>query len=119
MAITARASTHTSRTRVSYGTLLEGDTGRHKVYGGDEFTEIIQVKIDPGYQMVNVQMSGWDLNFSGDDGDKVDRICMKIIDTDYNPSSGQLRFKINGSYQNPGEDLMFRWQVWFSILAFE
>jgi hypothetical protein len=95
--------------------LREGTTGLHQDFG-NSFSETFRVGVGAGFRCVNVQLSGWDLNFVHKDH-HIDRIQVRISNVSYNSSTGEVVFTVSGFYRDKNGDDDFEWEVWYTILA--
>ncbi len=95
--------------------IREGTTGAHDDFG-NAFGETFNLGIGPGYDCVNVQLSGWDLNFAHKDH-HIDRINVRISSVRYDRSTGNVSFRVSGIYRDKNGDDDFTWQVWYTVLA--
>jgi len=93
----------------------DGTTGQHEDFG-NAFSETFRAGIGPGFRCVNVQLSGWNLDFESADH-HIDTIQVRISNVAYNATTGEVSFKVTGSYRDKNGDDNFRWEVWYSILA--
>jgi hypothetical protein len=103
-------ATNMTRCLLRYGT-----TGRHNDFG-NSFSENFRVGIGTGFRCVNVQLAGWDLDFTNQDH-HVDRIQVRIRNVSYNSSSGEVRFNVTGYYRDKNGDDDYHWEVWYTILG--
>ena len=92
-----------------------GTTGLHQDFG-NSFSETFRVGLGPGFRCVNVQLSGWDLNFTHKDH-HIDRIQVRISNVTYNATTGEVSFTVSGFYRDKNGDDDFEWEVWYTILA--
>ena len=92
-----------------------GTTGAHDDFG-NSFSETFRVGLGPGYHCVNVQLSGWDLNFAKKDHN-IDRIQVRIDGVTYNSGIGEVSFRVSGYFRDKNGDDDFTWEVWYTILA--
>jgi len=95
--------------------LRYGTTGLHQDFGND-FSETFRVGIGPGFRCVNVQLSGWYLDFASKDH-HIDTIQVRISDVAYNATTGEVTFTVRGYYRDKNGDDDFTWEVWYTILA--
>lgn len=95
--------------------IQQGSTGVHDDFG-NSFSETFNFGIGPGFDCVNVQLAGWDLNFTSKDH-HIDRVKVRINDVDYDETSGNVAFTVSGFYRDKNGDDDFQWEVWFTILA--
>lgn len=93
----------------------EGTTGLHDDFG-NAFSENFNLGIGPGFDCINVQLSGWDLNFSSKDH-HIDRVRVQITNVGYDAVSGNVSFTASGHYRDKNGDDDFQWEVWYTILA--
>jgi len=92
-----------------------GTTGQRDDFG-NSFSTDMTAAIGPGFQCVNVQLSGWDLNFVHKDH-HIDRIQVRISNVNYNSATGGVSFRVSGFYRDKNGDDDFQWEVFFTILA--
>ena len=95
--------------------IRDGTTGSHQDFG-NSFSETFRAGIGPGFDCVNVQLAGWDLNFTKKDH-HIDRIRVRIHNVNYDPGTGEVSFTVSGHYRDKNGDDDFEWEVWFTILA--
>jgi hypothetical protein len=92
-----------------------GTTGLRDDFG-NSFSATMTAAIGPGFRCVNVQLSGWDLNFLHQDH-HIDRIQVRISNVTYNATTGSVSFTVSGFYRDRNGDDDFQWEVFFTILA--
>jgi len=95
--------------------IQEGTTGEHDDFG-NSFSETFNIGIGPGFECVNVQLSGWDLDFRSKDH-HIDHIQVRISNIAYDGTTGNVSFRVSGFYRDKNGDDDFTWQVWWTILA--
>ena len=93
-----------------------GTTGRHDDFG-NTFSERFTAGIGTGYDCVNVQLTGWDLSYLRGDH-HIEAAGVRISDVRYDRSRGTVSFLVSGRYRDDNGDDDFRWEVWYTILAF-
>ena len=83
---------------------------------GDTFSKVQSVGIGPGYRAVNVQLSGWSLQYASEDH-HIRTAAVRISNVQYNASTGNVTFTISGTYRDKNGDDDFNWAVYYTILA--
>jgi hypothetical protein len=95
--------------------LVEGSTGL--IFDdGHSFSHEENIGIGPGFHCVNVQLSGWDLDFEKKDH-HLDHIAVQIKDVVYDEESGNVKFDVEGFFRDKNGDDLFEWEVKYTILA--
>lgn len=95
--------------------IKHGDSGLRDDFGGS-FSTTLSDSIGTGYNCVNVQLSGWYLDFLSKDH-HIDTISVRFKDIHYDASSGGVSWTVVGNYQDKNYDDDYRWRVWWTILA--
>lgn len=95
--------------------LLPGDSGLVRDYGGG-FNKQFRQYVGTGYAIVNVQLSGWYLDFVEQDH-HINTIEVRLKDVNYDRRSGVVTWKVEGVYQDRNGDDDYYWRVWWTILA--
>jgi hypothetical protein len=95
--------------------LRSGSTAVHQDFG-NAFAETFRLGIGPGYQCVNVQLSGFTLTFRNDDH-PLQQVEVRIQETSYDPDTGEIAFLVNGAFRDTGGRDEFTWNVDFTVLA--
>lgn len=80
------------------------------------FSETFNIGIGTGFKCVNVQLSGWRLDYLNKDH-HIDTVSVRISEVDYTEDTGNVSFKVSGAYRDKNGDDDFRWEVWWTILA--
>ena len=106
---------HTHRGGLDSCEIVPGTTGLHDDFG-NTFSERFTVGISTGFTCVNVQLSGWNLDFTSKDH-HIDSVSVRISEIDYDKMNGDVTFLVNGTYRDKNKDDDFRWEVWYTVLA--
>ncbi len=95
---------------------LQGGTTGLRDDFGNAFESRETFGIGPGFHCVNVQLSGWKMDFSSKDH-HIEHIQVRIKNVFYEPGTGSVTFTVSGVFRDKNGDDNFEWEVWFTILA--
>jgi hypothetical protein len=95
--------------------LRSGSTAVHQDFG-NAFAETFRLGVGPGYQCVNVQLSGFTLTFRNTDH-PLHQVEVRIHETSYDSETGEVAFRVSGVFRDTGGKDEFTWNVDFTVLA--
>ena len=84
---------------------------------GGEFSETFSEYIGAGFKVVDVQLQSWRFQYVYDDH-HLRRVSVRIDNVSYNASTGYVMVTIIGAFHDKNSDDDYRWQVWYTVLAF-